>query len=173
MLAKYGIVFVLLVGVVDAIQLYQEEMKVPGINLGKPELVVQKEISRYAKLYEMRRLNELLSYYPRFARKLKKLEKVYLDRFHSLAPEELSFFLKASVVFFSGDKAPASFPQATYPDFLLSYIVRPLEANEEKKIDTCNDLVVLPEVAQKNLVDRFPYRGRRIQEQCASNGSGW
>ncbi|KAL6725432.1 hypothetical protein Aduo_007485 [Ancylostoma duodenale] len=127
-------------------------MKVPGIMRGKPELSVQKEISRLAKIYDMRRLNELLSYYPRFARTLKKLEKVYLDRFHSLAPEELSFFLK------------------TYPDFLLSYIVRPLEANEEKSIDTCNDWVALPEVAQKNLVDRFPYRGKRIKEQCGTGG---
>ncbi|EYC30427.1 hypothetical protein Y032_0005g2648 [Ancylostoma ceylanicum] len=135
-------------------ELYQDEMRVPGISRGKPEFVVQREISRLAKAYNIQRLDDLLSYYPRFARKLRKLEKVYLDRFHKLAPEELHFFLK------------------TYPDFLLSYIVRPLETDEETRISTCKDWMVLSETAQKNLMERFPYRGNRIQEQCGSYDAG-
>ncbi|KAL6725433.1 hypothetical protein Aduo_007486 [Ancylostoma duodenale] len=53
----------------------------------------------------------------------------------------------------------------TYPDFLLSYIVEPVE---EEKISTCMYFEILSTAAKENSAQQFPVRVNHTEELCVN-----
>ncbi|KAK6746238.1 hypothetical protein RB195_012385 [Necator americanus] len=147
MITIYCIIHMLIAAMVSSIQLFANEILTKELRYGLPEGHVQETLSRLSFVYKTKMADEILLVYPRFSNIMRKLEKIYLNRFNNLGIDELTFFLE------------------TYPDFLSSYIVTVIPKTE-KEGNVCPEWQALGKDAKANFIQNFPYRAKRIMQRC-------
>ncbi|ETN78270.1 hypothetical protein NECAME_10467 [Necator americanus] len=128
-------------------ELFANEILTKELRYGLPEGHVQETLSRLSLVYKTKMADEILLVYPRFSNIIRKLEKIYLNRFNNLGIDELTFFLE------------------TYPDFLSSYIVTVIPKTV-KEGNVCPEWQALGKDAKANFIQNFPYRAKRIMQRC-------